>query len=137
MKREEKIQSVINKAKKYLGAPYKRTARHYEAPDVFNCSTFTRFIFEKVGKNLPKKAITQATKGRKVNPRNIQPGDLVFIRATRGYYNNEFPNGVGHVGICVGDDKVISARGLYKQVAEEKLNNYLKKDQLRAIRRFI
>ncbi|MCH7541599.1 C40 family peptidase [Patescibacteria group bacterium] len=137
MKREEKIQKVIYTAKKYLGTPYKRTARHYQAPDVFNCSTFTRFIFEKVGKNLPKKAITQAAKGRKVYPKNIKTGDLVFIRGTRGYYNKEFPNGVGHVGICVGDDKVISARGRDKQVVEEKLKNYLKKDQFRTIRRFI
>ncbi len=137
MNREERIQKIVDTARRYLGVPYKRAAGHYQAPEVFNCSTFTRFIFEKVGKNLPKKAITQASRGRKIKPKNIQPADLVFIRGARGYYTDKFPDGVGHVGIYIGDNKIISARGRYKKVVAEKLKNYLKKGQFRIIRRII
>lgn len=137
MSREENIQKVIEIAKRYLGIPYRRNARFYQAPEIFNCSTFTRFVYEKVGKNLPKKAVTQASRGRKIKPKNIKPCDLVFIRGSKGYYNKEFPDGVGHVGIYCGNDKIISARGRYKKVVEEKLKNYLKKEQLRVVRRVL
>ena len=137
MTKEEKIQNVIRTVHEYLGKPYKKTARFYEAPEVFNCSTFTKFIFEKVGKNLPKKAITQASRGRKVNRKNIKPADLVFIRGKAGYYNNKFPDGIGHVGIFIGNNKVVSARSLPEKVVEEPLKNYLEREQLRVIRRLI
>ncbi|OGY27437.1 MAG: hypothetical protein A2Z42_05120 [Candidatus Woykebacteria bacterium RBG_19FT_COMBO_43_10] len=137
MTKEEKIQKIIKTARRYLNTPYKKAARFYEAPEVFNCSTFTKFIFEKVGKILPKKAISQATRGRKINPKNIKLGDLVFIRGRAGYYNSDFPDGVGHVAIFVGNNKVISAKGSFHRVVEENVKKYLDEDQLRTIRRVL
>ena len=137
MNRQEKTRKVVEAARKYLEVPYKRNAKFYEAPHFFNCSTFTRFVYEKIGKDLPKKAITQSMQGRKVKAKNIKIGDLVFIRGNRGYYNSQFPDGIGHVGIYVGENKIISARGRYKKVTEEKLKNYLKKEQFRVIKRFL
>jgi len=76
-------------------------------------------------------------RGRGVSPKNIKPGDLIFIRSHAGYYNSKFPEGVGHVAIYLGDDEVISARSRYGGVIKEPLKNYLKNKQFRAIRRII
>jgi peptidoglycan endopeptidase LytE len=130
-----KVNKVVNVATKHLGAPYERNAWLRDAPKVFNCSTFTRYVFRQVGIRLPPKAIKQAVFGRSVNPKRIMPADLIFIRGTSGFYDPSFPNGIGHVGIYVGDGIVISARN--RGVTKESVSIFLKSDQYRVIRRII
>jgi cell wall-associated NlpC family hydrolase len=68
----------------------------------FDCSGFTKYLYStEKGVSLPRTAAAQFRYGRKINPRDMQPGDLLFFRS-RG-------RRVGHVGIYVGNDRMMHA----------------------------
>lgn len=80
-----------------------------ETPAVFDCSGFIKYIFGQAGIDLPRSTIEQAREGEEVKLEDIKPGDLIFMRGNYGHYNPHFPQGVGHVAIYVGDNKVVHA----------------------------
>src|SRR5579883_1034060 len=63
----------------------------------FDCSGFTRWVFSHVGLTLPHSSYAQFSLGRRVPAGSLQPGDLVFF------------DGLGHVGIYIGDGFYIHA----------------------------
>lgn len=78
-----------------LGKPYQWGA---EGPGSFDCSGLTSWAFSEAGVTLPRSSSQQARVGQAVGREELRPGDLVF------YYSP-----VSHVGIYVGDGKMISA----------------------------
>ena len=97
-------------AKSFIGKPYKYGAKAEEAPDVFDCSLFTQYIFKQIGIDLPRSTIEQAAEGDIVNGlENLRVGDLIFLHGTRGHYNPRFPEGIGHVAVFIGDNKTVHA----------------------------
>jgi cell wall-associated NlpC family hydrolase len=139
MTNEEKRNHIVTRARSMLGTPYKVGAKHWEAPGVFNCSTLTSFIFHEVGVELEGKAIAQARHGETIPPEIelLLPGDLIFVKSTRGYFDEYFPDGIGHVGIYVGEGKVTSARRKQGMVVEEDVAMYLNPKEFRIIKRVI
>lgn len=94
--------SMVISAMTFLGVPYTRGGT--SAEEGFDCSGFTRFIFEStIGLVLPRRADDQATAPGllKVAREDLQPGDLVFFNTLRRTFS--------HVGIYVGEDKFIHA----------------------------
>lgn len=69
----------------------------------FDCSGFTYYVFGQNGISLSRTASAQYLQGTSVSKSDLQPGDLLF-------FTNEdsWPN-VGHVGIYLGDGKLIHA----------------------------
>jgi cell wall-associated NlpC family hydrolase len=68
----------------------------------FDCSGFVNYVFQKQGKNLGGgNTDTIAKQGVRVNPSNMQPGDIVFFDT---YKKN------GHVGIYMGNGKFIGSQ---------------------------
>lgn len=67
----------------------------------FDCSGFTRFVFEKIGIELPRTSSSQATQGEKVAKEDLRMGDLVFFN-TNGV-------SISHVGIYLADGQFIHA----------------------------
>ncbi len=106
---EDKIAQLIKTAKSLVGVPYKYGAKMEDAPDFFDCSLFTQYVFKQIGVDLPRSTILQAEKGIEVNLENIAPGDLLFLHGTQGFYNTKFPAGIGHVVLYTGDNKTIHA----------------------------
>jgi len=104
-------EKLINLAKNLVGTPYKYGAKMSEAPEVFDCSGFIKYLYEQIGKEIPRSTIEQAEfSGEKIkNIEDIKPGDLIFFRGSRGHYNKTFPEGIGHVVMYLGDNKVIHA----------------------------
>jgi cell wall-associated NlpC family hydrolase len=94
------VASLLDRAKAYLGTPY-----HYggTTPKGFDCSGFVRFVFGTFGFGLDRSSFAQAKQGEPVDPKQIQPGDLLFFR-TRGNQNR-----VSHVGIYLGGGQFIHA----------------------------
>jgi cell wall-associated NlpC family hydrolase len=85
----------------FLGVPYRRGGN---GEDGFDCSGFTRAVFEKtLGLVLPRRADQQAQEPGfiKVAREQLQAGDLVFFNTMRRAFS--------HVGIYVGDGKFIHA----------------------------
>jgi len=96
--------SLVNYADNYLGTPYKFGAST-STTRYFDCSSFTKHVFKKFGYNLPRTAREQAKVGKYVAKSNLKKGDLVFFKVpSRG-------SGIGHVGIYVGNGKMIHTYG--------------------------
>ncbi|CRK82190.1 C40 family peptidase [Neobacillus massiliamazoniensis] len=91
-----KVQAVIDEAKKYMGSPYSWGGN---TPAGFDCSGYTRYVFNNVGISLPRTAETQWNATTPVNSPSV--GDLVFFQT--------YKIGPSHVGIYLGNNKFISA----------------------------
>ncbi len=69
-----------------------------EGPDGFDCSGLTLMAWRQAGVSLPHSSSMQMSSGAAVSQSQLQPGDLVF------YYSP-----VSHVGIYIGDGKIVHA----------------------------
>ncbi|WP_042459451.1 C40 family peptidase [Neobacillus dielmonensis] len=90
------VNDVIAEAQKYIGSPYKWAGN---TPDGFDCSGYTKYVFDKVGISLPRTAATQWDATTPVSSPSV--GDLVFFQT--------YKVGPSHVGIYLGNNKFISA----------------------------
>lgn len=109
--RQVKTKKLIDIAEKYLNRPYKYGAKMSEAPNFFDCSGFIKYVFDKIGIQLHRSTVEQAKfDGNRINGvKNLKPGDLIFIRGNRGHYSSDFPHGIGHALLHIGNGKVIHA----------------------------
>jgi cell wall-associated NlpC family hydrolase len=93
---------LVLSAMNFLGVPYKRGGN--SADDGFDCSGFTRHIFEmSLGLVLPRRVDDQAHASglTRIGREELRPGDLVFFNTLRRTFS--------HVGIYIGEGKFIHA----------------------------
>jgi cell wall-associated NlpC family hydrolase len=103
-----KEDEILETAKEFLGVKYVWAAN---GPNAFDCSGFTKYVFEKHGITIPRYSGYQAKVGIKVSYDELQKGDLVFFDTdTKG------KGKVNHVGIFLGDHKFIHASSGGKKV---------------------
>lgn len=69
-----------------------------EGPDSFDCSGLTRFAWRHVGVELPHNSQRQHDVTRAVGRDDVRVGDLLFFRRP-----------VGHVGMYIGNGKMVEA----------------------------
>jgi len=97
---------TLTQARDYLGAPYRRGGS-LQTSHSSDCSGFVQFIYKKANIDLPRSSSEQAREGaivaRNLDFAMMRPGDLLFFR--RGGRQ------IGHVGIYLGDGKMIHASG--------------------------
>lgn len=86
---------VVGAAMSKLGSPYSWGAA---GPDAFDCSGLMYWAYEQMGKSIPRTSSAQVSGGTPVSPDALQPGDIV------GYFS-----GVSHVGMYIGDGKIVHA----------------------------
>ena len=95
-----KGEEIVAYAKSFLGKPYVYGG---SSPSGFDCSGFTSYVYKHFGYSLSRSASGQASNGTKVeNMSDLKPGDLVI-------YKNHSLTKIGHVGIYIGDNKMIHA----------------------------
>lgn len=87
-------------AKKYLNSPYQWGGK---SPFGIDCSGFVQMVFKINGYKLQRDSSQQVKQGRAVDFKDIQSGDLVFFKSK--------DERITHVGIFIGDDKIIHASG--------------------------
>ncbi|CAB0751299.1 hydrolase [Corynebacterium diphtheriae] len=115
--RSEKIEIVISRAMAYIGTPYAWGGGNASGPTQgirdggvadsfgdfnkigFDCSGLTLYAFAGVGIALPHYTGYQYQKGTKVDPSNMQRGDLIFYG----------PNAEYHVAIYLGAGTMLEA----------------------------
>lgn len=103
---DEKFKLIYDEAVKHLGKPYRLGT---EGPNIFDCSGFIYYVFNQTG----VKKINRVTANDyyrisiKVPRDDARPGDLVFFRPV-----NESGK-ITHVGIYLGEGKMIHAGGYY------------------------
>lgn len=108
--KNNKSEKLITIAKSLVGVPYKYGAKPEEAPQVFDCSGFIQYVYKQIGVELPRSAILQAECGKKIkDKKSLKHGDLIFFHGTQGHYNKKFPQGIGHVVMYLGENKIIHA----------------------------
>ena len=94
--------AVVAQAQKYIGVPYLWGGT--DPSKGLDCSGFTQLVYGNVGVDLPRTSSQQATAGRAVaSVADARPGDLVFFD-----YSSDRA-GIDHVGIYVGNGKMIAA----------------------------
>ena len=97
---------TLTQARDYLGASYRRGGS-LQTSHSTDCSGFVQFIYKKANIDLPRSSSEQARVGapvtRHLDFAMMRPGDLLFFR--RGGRH------IGHVGIYLGDGKMIHASG--------------------------
>ena len=86
-------------AKRYLGIPYVWGGA--TPTGGFDCSGLTMYVYRQLGISLDHYAAWQFLEGERIPPEQLQPGDLVFFHPQA--------DGPGHVGIYVGDGKMLHA----------------------------
>ncbi|CAJ59573.1 MULTISPECIES: C40 family peptidase [Frankia] len=97
--------AAVREAYAQLGKPYVWGA---EGPATFDCSGLTQWVWGKAGVALSHYTGSQWDEGRRVSRAALVPGDLVF-----------FHPDVDHVGIYVGNGKMIHAPRTGEVVREE------------------
>jgi len=85
---------AVGVAMQYLGTPYVWGG---SAPGGFDCSGFVMYVYAQMGVSLPHHAADQFNYGVPVSRDQLEPGDLVFF------------DGLGHVGIYIGNGQFIHA----------------------------
>lgn len=90
----ESFKAIMNEALKYNGNPYVWGGK--TPAQGFDCSGLTSWAFRAAGINLNGSAAEQYAATVPVDPKDAQPGDLVFFKGTYGG-----PDHVSHVGIYV------------------------------------
>ncbi|WP_167629496.1 LysM peptidoglycan-binding domain-containing protein [Listeria valentina] len=90
--------ALIAEAQKHLGKPYGWGAN---GPSSFDCSGYTKYVFNKVGISLPRTSGSQYAAATKITEAQAKPGDLVFFN---------YGSGIAHVGIYVGGGQMINAQ---------------------------
>ena len=80
------------------GTPYRNGGAD---PHGFDCSGFTQYVFGEYGIALPREVSDQFRVGKKVKPRNVEPGDLLFF--------STIAPGASHVAIAIGGDEFVHA----------------------------
>lgn len=129
--KEKTKERLIRTAGLLLNTPYKYAVKPEEIPKFLDCSSFTQAVFQKtLGIDIGRSTILQATKGVVVSESELQPGDLIFFRGSKGHYNDElFPPDkygldmlIGHVAMYIGNGMLIHANGEAGKVVTELLN---------------
>jgi cell wall-associated NlpC family hydrolase len=75
----------------------------------FDCSGFVQWVFAQHGASLPRETKEQYGEGERVDPDEIQPGDLVFFQTVS--------RGASHVGIALENGEFVhapSSRGVVR-----------------------
>jgi lipoprotein Spr len=92
-KNPEKIDNIINYAKKFMGTPYRYAGM---TPSGFDCSGFINYVMGNFGISLSRTSYNMAEYGKTVKLADLKPGDLMFFKGS-----NVRSTSIGHVGLVV------------------------------------
>lgn len=97
---KNKGEEIVEYAKKYLG--YNYVLGGSTPKSGFDCSGLTYYVYKQFGYPLSRTSTAQAKNGKEVAKSDLKPGDLLIFK-------NQALTKIGHVGIYIGDNKMIHA----------------------------
>ena len=109
--------SLLKLGKKNLGYRYRYGGTR---PGGFDCSGLMLYLFNKHGINLHRTAATQMQDGVVVPRDGLQVGDLLF------FYEPGRTYPASHVGIYIGDNKMIHSGSRGTEIADLDIDYYVK-----------
>jgi hypothetical protein len=125
-----KKKNLERMVKQLQGSPYVWAE---EGPDKFDCSGFTYYLYGSMGIDIPRVAREQAKVGKRISPKELQYGDLIFFATDKRH-----PRKITHVGMYLGDGWFTHASTVKEEVIYSNLftSPYYKK-RLRVCRRYL
>jgi cell wall-associated NlpC family hydrolase len=106
-------EAIVQYATQAEGTPYLWGGA--DLSEGVDSSGFTQAIYQKIGYDLPRTSREQASSCEEVSMDNLQPGDLIFYADTEDNITN-------HVGIYIGEDKIIHAKNARDGVTIQDIN---------------
>lgn len=97
---EQRGARIASTALEYVGYPYRWGGA--SPASGFDCSGFVVFVYETVGVRLPHDQAGQLASGRRIDPDELQPGDVLI-------FQNTYRAGLSHSGIYVGNGAFVHA----------------------------
>ena len=123
------LNKIIKESNTYLGTPYLWGGTTRNGID---CSAFVKNVYLSVGIKLPRVSQNQAKVGKTITLDKIRKGDLIFFETDKNR-----PNTVSHVGIYLGNGKLIHASSKNKKVVIVPLNQGYFLSKMVTIKRII
>ena len=105
-------EDAVDLAAGLIGRPYVWGA---EGPHSFDCSGLTQFVYQEVGIDLPRRAISQSKVGEPAG--RLQRGDLLF------FSTDARQSLVTHVGLYEGNGVMIDASKRHGRVRRDNLDD--------------
>ena len=119
---------------KLVGAKYKNpSSMRYDAPGAFSCSSLVSYLYKGIW--MPSLSIDKYVFSEKIKEKDLRFGDLVFANTGEGiirFESIEFlrgtkvKEGVDHVGMYLGDNKIIHATKIEKKVVIQLVEEFSK-----------
>lgn len=117
---------------KLVDALYKNpSSMREDAPEAFSCSSLISYLYKGIW--MPSLSVDKYVFTEKINKEDLKFGDLVFANSGEGkiYFESvEFlrgtkvPEGVDHVGMYIGDNKIIHATKVKGKVVVEEVEEF-------------
>lgn len=146
---EQKIKELIPIT---LGKPYNRFASTlYDAPNTFSCGSLVNWLYIECGQPSPRIALDAYIFSKHINKDDLRFGDLVFTntrienpkntmiyskvlgkdipdvpkytKTVEFLRGTEFPQGIDHVGMYIGNDEVLHTGSVIGKTVIEKLSS--------------
>ena len=99
---------AVKHALTMVGTPYRWGG---ESPSGFDCSGLVRWAYGRIGLDLPHNSYALYGEGRRVRESRMQPGDVLFFE------------GLGHVGLYVGNGRMVHSPETGRSVEVVRLAN--------------
>jgi cell wall-associated NlpC family hydrolase len=106
------VPALLETALQLRGSPYRNGG---SAPDGFDCSGFTQYVFARHALQLPRETRDQFRVGESVRRLDVAPGDLLFFTTSAP--------GASHVAIAVNEDEFVHAPSSAGVVRVERLSS--------------
>lgn len=119
---------IVDSAKRYLGLPYVWAGASAYG---FDCSGLIYSVYKNHGILIPRDSFVQATHGKAVSRKQLQPGDLMFFAYNGG------KGKVYHVSMYIGDGKMIHAPNSSRSIEIISINTPLYKKNYSGARRYL
>jgi cell wall-associated NlpC family hydrolase len=122
--------SLVARAREQLGKRYRYASASPESG--FDCSGLVTYVLDAFGVKLPHNAARIAREGSpvKADSSSLRPGDLLMFGRARS-------NRISHVGIYIGDGKMIHASTGQRRVIETLIPSSRSPLKLRSVRRVL
>lgn len=125
-----KADQIINFAKSLRGKVTYEFGVRNTSRLIFDCSSFTQYVFEKYGVDMKWGTRYQKDMGRAVSKSNLQKGDLVF-------FGTSSRSTINHVGIYIGGGEFIHNSPSANGITINSLNSGYWKDKYISARRVL
>lgn len=122
----DNIQELKKSAFGFLGTRYRFGGSSRSGID---CSSFVQQVFRELEVSLPRTAREQFGMGAEVSPGDLQKGDLIFFRTYASYPS--------HVGIYLGNNKMIHASSRDRRVVVSPINTYYYRSRFIGAKRIV